>query len=126
LAVELSGLPIYDRARNLAGYRGFGVCRDLDALTQLAALRRYEFFSDPPAPLAFSADIVAADPATGPPATEPAAEPDVASSGPAELPASIASETSQTNRSGSLRGNPKERPVVSAARRVEIADPDTG
>jgi PAS domain S-box-containing protein len=95
LAVELSGLPIYDRDRNLAGYRGFGVCRDLDALTRLATLRRYEFFSDPPAPQMFSADIVAADPATGPPAAEPAAEPDVASSGAAELPASIASETSQ-------------------------------
>src|SRR5205807_2045384 len=30
LPVELSGLPIYDRSRNFAGYRGFGVCRDLD------------------------------------------------------------------------------------------------
>jgi PAS domain-containing protein len=59
LAVELSGLPIYDRARNLAGYRGFGVCRDLEALTRLAALRRDEFFRDPPAPQSSSADIVA-------------------------------------------------------------------
>src|SRR5580704_4750328 len=40
LPVELSGLPLYDRARNFAGYRGFGVCRDLDGLTRLAALRR--------------------------------------------------------------------------------------
>ena len=31
LPVELSGLPVYDQARNFAGYRGFGVCRDLDA-----------------------------------------------------------------------------------------------
>jgi PAS domain S-box-containing protein len=103
LAVELSGLPIYDRARNLAGYRGFGVCRDVDALTRLAALRRHEFFSDPPAPQTFSADIVAADPATGP----PAAEPDVASSGTAELPASIASETSQQNDLESSVETPK-------------------
>jgi len=96
LAVELSGLPIYDRARNLAGYRGFGVCRDLDALTRLAALRRYEFFRDPPAPQMFSAGIVAADPATGPPPADLAAKASVASSsGTAELPASIASETSQ-------------------------------
>ncbi len=36
LPVELSGLPVYDQARNFAGYRGFGVCRDLDALTRLA------------------------------------------------------------------------------------------
>jgi len=32
LPVELSGLPIFDRARNFAGYRGFGVCRDLEGL----------------------------------------------------------------------------------------------
>jgi PAS domain S-box-containing protein len=107
LAVELSALPIYDRARNLAGYRGFGVCRDLDALTRLAALRRHEFFSDPPAPQTFSADIVAADPATGPPAADLAAEPDVASSGTAELPASIASETSQQNDLESSVETPK-------------------
>ena len=44
LPVELSGLPIFDRMRNFAGYRGFGVCRDLDGLARLAALRRYEFF----------------------------------------------------------------------------------
>ena len=58
--MELSGLPIFDRARNFAGYRGFGVCRDLDGLARLAALRRYELFSDPPA---LSANIVAAAPA---------------------------------------------------------------
>jgi PAS domain S-box-containing protein len=27
LAVELSGLPVFDRDRNFLGYRGFGVCR---------------------------------------------------------------------------------------------------
>jgi len=52
LPVELSGLPIFDRMRNFAGYRGFGVCRDLDGLARLAALRRYEFFGGAPAPLA--------------------------------------------------------------------------
>ena len=50
LPVELSGLPIYDHAGNLAGYRGFGVCRDLEGLTRLDALRRHEPFSDAPAP----------------------------------------------------------------------------
>ena len=39
LPVELSGLPIFDAARNFIGYRGFGVCRDLDAIARLAALR---------------------------------------------------------------------------------------
>ena len=60
LPVELSGLPIYDRARNFAGYRGFGVCRDLDGLARLAALRRFELFSEPP-PQTLSADIVRTD-----------------------------------------------------------------
>jgi PAS domain S-box-containing protein len=66
LPVELSGLPIFDRARNFAGYRGFGVCRDLDGLARLAALRRYEFFGGAPTPTMPEpppADIVQAGPA---------------------------------------------------------------
>jgi PAS domain S-box-containing protein len=39
LPVELSGLPVYDNERNFAGYRGFGVCRDLDSLAHLAGQR---------------------------------------------------------------------------------------
>lgn len=49
LPVELAGLPVYDGARNFAGFKGFGVCRDLDALNRLDALRRYELFAEPPA-----------------------------------------------------------------------------
>jgi PAS domain S-box-containing protein len=63
LPVELSGLPMFDSAQNFAGYRGFGVCRDLDGLSRLAALRRYEFFGGPPAPQPLSADIIQAGPA---------------------------------------------------------------
>ncbi len=90
LRVELSGLPMFDRARNFAGYRGFGVCRDLDGLARLDALRRTEFFSDPPAPLPLSADIATAGPAESPTAADSAAE---LSSIP-ELSASIESENS--------------------------------
>jgi len=50
LPVELSGLPVYDRLREFAGYRGFGVCRDLDALTELAALRCAEAEKQRPEP----------------------------------------------------------------------------
>jgi len=39
VAIELSGLPTFDEAKNFAGYSGLGVCRDLDALARLAALR---------------------------------------------------------------------------------------
>ncbi|MGN6284232.1 MAG: PAS domain S-box protein [Afipia sp.] len=40
LPVELSGLPIHDRDRQFRGYRGFGVCRDIEGLARLAAKRR--------------------------------------------------------------------------------------
>jgi PAS domain S-box-containing protein len=39
LAVELSGLPVFDRERIFRGYRGFGVCRDVARLTVLAKSR---------------------------------------------------------------------------------------
>ena len=39
LPIELSGLPVYDRARTFIGYRGFGVCRDLEGLARLSSER---------------------------------------------------------------------------------------
>ncbi|MBR0790158.1 PAS domain S-box protein [Bradyrhizobium manausense] len=62
LPVELAGLPVYDRERNFAGFKGFGVCRDLDGLNRLDALRRYEAFSEPRAAQRLSADVVEPDP----------------------------------------------------------------
>ena len=89
LPVELSGLPIFDRARNFAGYRGFGVCRDIDGLARLAALRRFEMLSGPPAPARLSADVAAADAAADLPAA-----PDIASSAAPESLASNAAPPS--------------------------------
>jgi PAS domain S-box-containing protein len=40
LPVELSGLPVFDRDRNFRGYRGFGVCRDVDRINQLTRARK--------------------------------------------------------------------------------------
>ena len=57
LPVELSGLPVFDRDRNFAGYRGFGVCRDLDALTRLAARRHDESSGGEARPQAPQADV---------------------------------------------------------------------
>ncbi|MEH6950043.1 PAS domain-containing sensor histidine kinase [Nitrobacter sp. NHB1] len=76
LPVELSGLPIYDRARNFAGYRGFGVCRDREGLARLAAHRRHEFlFSETshpqPADTSTSSDVAAAAPQSLPQPAEP-------------------------------------------------------
>jgi PAS domain S-box-containing protein len=102
LPVELSGLPIFDRERNFAGYRGFGVCRDLDGLTRLDALRRYEMYNPPPMRQALSADVVSVDLPADPAAHKaadligdaPVADTDVTASPPPELPAPITSETS--------------------------------
>ncbi len=40
LPIELSGLPVFDRDRRFRGYRGFGVCRDIDRINQLVRARR--------------------------------------------------------------------------------------
>jgi PAS domain S-box-containing protein len=40
LPIELSGLPVFDRDRSFRGYRGFGVCRDIVRINQLAQARR--------------------------------------------------------------------------------------
>jgi PAS domain S-box-containing protein len=74
LPIELSGLPVQDRDGKLAGYRGFGVCRDLDALNRLAVLRLHGASEPTPRPL--SADRTPPDdvpPAPEPPAADPSA-----------------------------------------------------
>ena len=68
LPVEMSGLPIHDAQQNFVGYRGFGVCRDLEGLMRLEGLRSQEFFNDPP-----SADMMS--PEIGRAAEEPLAPP---------------------------------------------------
>jgi PAS domain S-box-containing protein len=40
LAVELSGLPVFDRTRAFRGYRGFGVCREIAQLNTLSQRRQ--------------------------------------------------------------------------------------
>jgi PAS domain S-box-containing protein len=40
LAVELSGLPVFDRNRAFRGYRGFGVCREIAQLNALSQRRQ--------------------------------------------------------------------------------------
>src|SRR5262245_45162847 len=46
LAVEMSGLPVFDRDRQFKGFRGFGICRDLDRLQDIQRRRALP----PPAP----------------------------------------------------------------------------
>jgi PAS domain S-box-containing protein len=82
LPVELSGLPVFDRNRQFCGYRGFGVCRDLARLDELARARRID-------PLALLATPAAAG--------EGAAN--VVPFRPAPMPAQLVPALSATDRS---------------------------
>lgn len=99
VAVELSGLPVFDAARNFYGYRGFGICRDIDGLARLAAGRDLPSSDGAAPPPPWSADIVQAGPASDAPPNGTAGEdfPDptaVASTSFADLPDLSATETS--------------------------------
>jgi PAS domain S-box-containing protein len=118
LPVELSGLPIFDSMRSFAGYRGFGVCRDLDGLARLSALRRYEFFGGPPASPAASVELPVEPDPVEPDSIEPGpvelssvelspAEPSVASP-PPELPEPIVWETSPSKTAQSETSHPTD------------------
>jgi signal transduction histidine kinase len=63
LPVELSGLPVFDREREFRGYRGFGVCRDIARINELARARRERPIGFMPAPEAPPTDEVIAAPA---------------------------------------------------------------
>jgi PAS domain S-box-containing protein len=111
MAVELAGLPIFDHERNFAGFRGFGVCRDLDQLNRIDALRRFELLADksaeagPPAETAapepepeaappVTAETIAPEPAPDPELPEPAAnshptDPDKSVETPVETPPNV-------------------------------------
>jgi PAS domain S-box-containing protein len=65
LSVEISGLPVFDRERRFRGYRGFGICRDLARLNELAQ----HAATRPPVPAAQMQ-------ATAPAAPHPDASPD--------------------------------------------------
>src|SRR5450631_2130745 len=71
LPIEMSGLPVFDRDRQFTGYRGFGICREVDRLAALEQRRA----QPAPAP----ADVKPQEPTnnvlpfTPPPAEEPPA-----------------------------------------------------
>jgi PAS domain S-box-containing protein len=80
LAVEMSGLPIFDHDRNFRGYRGFGVCRDTALIAQLQGKRaatRAILMTLPPAPHEVEAEAAP---------TAPTAPEEAAPTAPAEAP----------------------------------------
>lgn len=120
LPVELSGLPVFDAERNFYGYRGFGVCRDLDGLARLAVARDQPSRDGAAPPSPWSADIVQAGPAQDVPPDDMRSEdsPDltaVASPLFAKLPDEIATETSQQTDLDSPVEPPKDTSLTDAS-----------
>jgi PAS domain S-box-containing protein len=97
LPVELSGLPVFDRDRNFRGYRGFGVCRDLERINELNRSRRT-------GPLGFA---TTAEPAPAAPMPEPSVAPTP------ETPAAQTSETPAAPAPSTEQTAPPERPALS-------------
>ena len=54
LAVEMSGLPVFDRERQFAGFRGFGICRDIE---RLEAIERHRANAPAEPPAAEPAEV---------------------------------------------------------------------
>lgn len=50
LPIEMSGLPVFDRERQFAGFRGFGICRDVERLAELERRRAEPPTVKPPEP----------------------------------------------------------------------------
>jgi PAS domain S-box-containing protein len=109
LAVELAGLPVYDRARRFAGFRGFGICRELDALAQLAAFRSAQLTQPVKVTPAPAYDIVPAD-SPHASAQVPPVEPDVMPNRPDEPAASGAKTSPPTDLEEPVETPPAETP----------------
>jgi PAS domain S-box-containing protein len=72
LPIEMSGLPVFDRDRQYAGYRGFGICRDMDTLALLERHRAQGVASPPqPKPEGPSPKVVPFPTAPSPPQQRP-------------------------------------------------------
>jgi PAS domain S-box-containing protein len=69
VAVEMSGLPVFDRERQFEGYRGFGICRDLDRLAELERRRALPAATVSDEPMA---NVLAFPLVPSPPPVEPA------------------------------------------------------
>lgn len=109
LPVELSGLPVFDRDRVFRGYRGFGVCREIDRINQLARERQTRPLgfasSEPDMPSAVDTGVAQA-PATS--VTNPA--PDMVVGQPGGVQGAVADQPQHPDH---LRGN-----IVPAAANV--------
>jgi PAS domain S-box-containing protein len=71
LPVEMSGLPVFDRDRQFKGFRGFGICRDLDRLREIRQRRMPQPSPEMPPPTEAASKILPFHPTPEPRAEEP-------------------------------------------------------
>ncbi len=130
LPVELSGLPVFDRDRTFRGYRGFGVCRDLERINALNRERRQH-------PAHVAGAVVAQQPAEAPAAAampeSDAAEAPVlvttteaaAENGRPEIsvaPAADEAEAAEAPTADEAEAAETERPAISVAPAAHMAE----
>jgi PAS domain S-box-containing protein len=75
LPVLLSGLPVLNRDRSFCGYRGFGVCREVDRIAAVLAARRARLQAVPDAAVPAADEDIAVPEAQAPPEPVPPAPP---------------------------------------------------
>jgi len=71
LPVEMSGLPVFNRDRQFKGFRGFGICRDLDRLQEVRQRRMPEPSPQTPPPAEATSKILPFHPTPKPSVEEP-------------------------------------------------------
>jgi signal transduction histidine kinase len=98
LPIELSGLPVFDRDHGFGGYRGFGVCRDVARINQLARARRARPIGFMPAPKARRPETVAPAPKNVAATPAPVATPQAAPAAAAEKAQPAAEPAVQSER----------------------------
>ena len=104
LPIEMSGLPVFNRDRQYAGYRGFGICRDMDKLALLEQHRAQGTTAatppqpkpEEPAPKVVPFPSTPPQPPEPPKQPEPPAPPPAAEAPPAQEPPPLAGEPAPT------------------------------
>jgi PAS domain S-box-containing protein len=135
LPIELSGLPVFDRDRTFRGYRGFGVCRDIDHINALVRARREEqkdlvssteSFSSAPSQRDDATAVPTAEAVEKPDTLEPAkpneavAAPDDPS--PSDIPALAEHPANVVPFRPAASGEPKTSPILSPVERKAFRD----
>ena len=135
LPIELSGLPVFDRDRTFRGYRGFGVCRDIDHINALIRVRREApkdsvSASELPAPVSAQRDDTTAIPTaagdektdTLEPAKPRAAVPAPDDPSPSEVPALAENLANVVPFRPAASADPKASPSLSPVERKAFRD----